>query len=257
MAIDISSSEPALGGSESGQQLLADVAPLLKAGQETALREILEARWPRPVLRELLDNPDPDVARAAAMGLGLIGVFDDTPALAAALRHDDFFVVDMAERALWTIWFRASSPACNLLLTKAVEAIHACDFETAERILDRILILDADFAEAVNQRAVMLFLTGRYESSIMACHRTLALNPHHFGAAAGLGHNHAQRGQYLAAMAAYRRALRIHPRMEGVRQALRQVREEFGDGLAPHWPQPRRSVLSFAEAAARQSRGRP
>jgi tetratricopeptide (TPR) repeat protein len=236
-----------------GPKFLADIRSFADRGED-ALTAALEARWSRPVLVKLLGHVHPEVARSAAIALGLIGQADDTPALADALHHDDYFVVMMAERAMWSIWMRASSSECNALLREAIAAIHACDFTAAERILDRILILDADFAEAVNQRAVMLFLTGRYESSTMACHRALALNPHHFGAAAGLGHNHVQRGQHRAALAAYRRALRLHPRMEGVRQALRQSREALADdGIPLRWPQPTNTILSFAEAA-RQAR---
>lgn len=231
-----------------GPKLLADFHSHAAQG-DLALSDMLRNRWPRPVLALLLGHVDPDVARAAAIALGLIGQFADTPHLAEALHHDDYFVVSMAEKALWSVWMRSSTPECSGLLREAIEATQRCDYGAAERLLDRILILDADFAEAVNQRAVMLFLTGRYESSTMACHRALALNPHHFGAAAGLGHNHLQRGQHRAAMAAYRRALRIHPRMEGVRQALRQAREALADDVAAlRWPQPLDAVLSFADA---------
>jgi cytochrome c-type biogenesis protein CcmH/NrfG len=104
--------------------------------------------------------------------------------------------------------------------------MHAEEFDECERTLDRILLLDAHFAEACNQRAVLHYLTGRFASSLMACRRTLALNPHHFGAAAGVGHNHVQLGQLADAEAAYHRALRLHPRMEGVRQQLRRTRSE-------------------------------
>jgi tetratricopeptide (TPR) repeat protein len=253
---DVTSSAPR-GASprDVGRTLMTDVEAFLAQGDESGLREVLSARWSRETLRTLLGHMDDDVARTAALSLGLVGEFADTPALAEVLHHDDYFVVTMAERALWNIWLNASTADGNDLLGGAISAIHACDFTQAERLLDRILILDADFAEAVNQRAVMLFLTGRYESSIIACHRTLALNPHHFGAAAGLGHNHVQRGQHRAAVAAYRRALRIHPRMEGVRQALRQARAALADDvLSLRWPQPADTLLSFAEAV-RQSRG--
>jgi len=110
------------------------------------------------------------------------------------------------------------------LLADAIAAMHAECFEECERDLDRILLLDPHFAEACNQRAVLHYLTGRFSSSLMACRRTLALNPHHFGAAAGVGHNHMQLGQPAEAETAYHRALRLHPRMEGVRQQLRQAR---------------------------------
>ncbi len=162
---------------------------------------------------------------SAAMSLGLVGTMEDTPELSRCLHHADYFVVTRAEQALWSIWFRASTSECCAWLQESVTAMQAGQFAEAERLLDKILIADPTFAEACNQRAILHYLTDRFPSSVMACMRTLALNPKHFGAAAGLGHNRFQLGQYDDAEIAYRRALHLHPRMEGVRQQLRRVRE--------------------------------
>jgi tetratricopeptide (TPR) repeat protein len=166
-----------------------------------------------------------DVVKTAAIALGLVGTMAQSSALSRTLHHDDYFVVNIAERAMWNIWFRGSTPQCRELLKQAIDAMHHERFDEAERTLDRILLRDAHFAEASNHRAILHYLTGRFASSLMACRRTLALNPYHFGAAAGIGHNYVQLSQFAEAEAAYRHALRLHPRMEGVRQQLRRARE--------------------------------
>lgn len=221
-------------------ELRTTAGRLLADSDEPALVAFLGKHWPADELAELLDHERPDVVKLAAIGLGLTGTFEQSPALARALHHDDYFVVNIAERGLWNIWFRASTPQCNALLGDAVAAMHAGRYAECERILDRILLLDPHFAEACNQRAVLHYLTDRFASSLMACRRTLALNPHHFGAAAGLGHNHLQLAQFADAEAAYHRALQIHPRMEGVRQQLRQARTQDASGArGAAWRQPR------------------
>ncbi len=176
-------------------------------------------------LCQLACSKNQTTSDSACVCRALLGQGENTDALAGLLHCDDYFIASMAERALWATWFRDSTEECCDLLKTAIRCIHSNEFNCAEDLLDQILTKDPDFAEAVNQRAILHYLTKRYESSILACHRTLALNHHHFGAAAGLGHNHFQLQQYDAAMAAYRRALKIHPRMAGVRQAMRKTKE--------------------------------
>lgn len=222
-------------------ELVAQASAHLARSDEPAFIAYLRADWSADELADLLNDlneqstdatgttsavrPMIDQVKTTAIALGLIGTIDQSPTLARTLHHDDYFVVNIAERALWNIWFRASTPECCALLADAIDAMHAEDFDQAENTLDRILLAAPDFAEACNQRAVLHYLTDRFASSLMACRRTLALNPYHFGAAAGMGHNLVQLGQFADAEAAYRAALRIHPRMEGVRQQLRRARE--------------------------------
>jgi tetratricopeptide (TPR) repeat protein len=225
--------------SERIDALLRAAAEHLREDHEAELIAYLRRNWPMSDLSALLDHERIEVVKTAAICLGLTGTFDESPALARALHHDDYFVVNIVERALWNIWFRASKPQCAQWLREAVERMHAEQYDDAEQLLDQILIADPAFAEACNQRAVLHYLTERFESSLMACRRTLALNPHHFGAAAGMGHNHAQLHNFADADDAYRQALHLHPRMEGVRQQMRRVREQGANDHPPaSWRRP-------------------
>ncbi|MCB9850153.1 MAG: hypothetical protein H6817_05560 [Phycisphaerales bacterium] len=197
----------------------------LNASDERGLRQYLRTSWSTTELAALLDVEDADVVKIAAICVGLTGTTAEAPALSRTLHHDDYFVVNIAERALWNIWFRASNAQCCAWLREAITNMHAGEYDACEDLLDRILLDDPKFAEASNQRAILHYLTERYASSLMACRRTLALNPYHFGAAAGAGHNHMQLGTFDEAAVAYRHALRLHPRMDGVRQQLRRARE--------------------------------
>ena len=150
---------------------LRDVVDVVAEGQP----------WPNVDLA--FDVDEPEVVKIAAICVGLVGTTAETPALARALHHDDYFVVNIAERALWNIWFRASNPRCCTLLREAIACMHAGHFDDCENLLDRILLDDPNFAEAANQRAVLHYLTDRSASSLMACRRTLALNPYQIGRA--------------------------------------------------------------------------
>jgi Flp pilus assembly protein TadD len=68
----------------------------------------------------------------------------------------------------------------------------------------------------------------------------LRLNPHHFGAASGQGLCHLALGQYAEAARCFRRALAIHPRLEGVRENLGRVYQRLvrGNGQPGAEPPP-------------------
>ena len=210
---------------DAARQLLEATHRYLRRGDEPSLERYLRTYWTPNDLARLLTHRTDAVAASAAVALSFVGTLDEVPALSRALHHDDFTVASSAERAMWMIWLRSSSKRCCELLWQAMEKIRAAEYEEADHLLDQILVEDADFAEACNQRAILYYLTGRYEMSIMACHRTMALNPYHFGAQAGLGHNLVELGRHDDAIQAYHQALRIHPRMEGIRQSMRTARE--------------------------------
>ena len=55
------------------------------------------------------------------------------------------------------------------------------------------------------------------EASIRDCRQSLEINPYHFPAATGMGKCYLQLGDRVAALEAFRRALRLNPGLEDVR----------------------------------------
>ena len=92
--------------------------------------------------------------------------------------------------------------------------------------------MDPDFAEAYNQRAIAKYLQERYEESIRDCRRAVERMPCHFGAWAGMGHCHAHQGRAAEAIEAYERALLINPHLEGIRQAVDELRATLKHAVA-------------------------
>lgn len=199
--------------------------PFLTADDDNGLRKYLDSQCPRSTLTALLTGPELRLVKASVASLAARGTMAETPSLARLLHHPDAEASALAEDALWSIWLRAGNPEANGLVAEAIEEMNAGHYGRAVVRLDRAIRTSPGFAEAYNQRAIALYLAEKHLRSVADCRRTLALNPWHFGAAAGLGHCYAQLALYERAIDAYHAALKLHPRLDGVRLAVEHVRE--------------------------------
>ena len=82
---------------------------------------------------------------------------------------------------------------------------------------------EPDYAEAHFQRGLAFATLDRNDEAAEAFREALRLNPYHFAAAASLGHACLELGDLPAAVRYYRQALRLHPRLDDVPVALREV----------------------------------
>ena len=144
--------------------------------------------------------------------------------MAVELRHADPMVNEMAEHALWSVWFRSGTPQANHELARGAQAIERRDFDHATKHFTRAIELSPDFAEPYNQRALANYLRERYEASVKDCEQAVERMPCHFGALAGLGHCHAHLGNAREAIEAYERALQVNPHLECIRQTIEHLR---------------------------------
>jgi tetratricopeptide (TPR) repeat protein len=175
----------------------------------------------------LLESGDVKTRRAAAFTLGMLGTMENAnAALAAALHDEDNEVRRLAGDALWSVWFSADAPDCCQELRRVVRLKDRQQTLTA---LDALIARAPLFAEAYNQRAIVLFRLQQYEKSAADCERVLQLNPYHFGAQAGLGQCYLQLRKHKAALKAFRNALRINPRLDGVAATVRAIEKALGE----------------------------
>ncbi len=171
------------------------VQPLLEGKDLNGLHKLLKSRWTQEQLTSFLVSRDDDVRKVAALALAYVGGKCCIKAIAAQLHHADPMVNQMAEHALWSIWFRCgATEEANHELCRGTKALNRRDFDQAISHFTRAIELDPDFPEAYNQRAIVKYLQERYDESIQDCLRTVELMPCHFGAWAGLGHCHAHVG---------------------------------------------------------------
>ncbi len=221
--------------SHSGQQLVEFARPFLEEQDGVGLAAATPRYWPTETLVQILRCDEPDTVKVAATCLGLIGTMDVCKLLAGALHHEDPIVVATVEDALWCIWFRAGGELASKRLREASNKVEASCLDQALAMLTALIADYPQFAEAHNQRAIAYYLSEQFAKSISDCQRTLALNPVHFGAMAGIGHCQANLGRYREALECYYAALRIHPRLEGMRRSIRHLRRilDTRDGALP------------------------
>lgn len=195
---------------------------------EALFADLHARRPPFADVAPLLRDARPDAVRAAVLYLGLNGTPAEAPVLATLLHHTDAEVVDLAEYGLWRIWIQGGSPPENRRLAAAISLAHAGQQEAALRALDAMLSEDPRLAEAHFQRGLVLVALGRLVEADGAYRQALKLNPHHFAAAAALGHVCVEQYNPVGALYYYRRALQIHPRLDGIVDAVRSLEQRLG-----------------------------
>lgn len=213
-----------------GREFITDIRPLLEYGDIDLLVRHLSQFWTDSKLVGLLTCEHEEAVKASLFCLSLVGTMEDNAAIAAMLTDDDAPIATMAEYALWSVWFRAGNEKANADLLRAVRLISRNKLTQSVHLLDGIVERCPSFAEAYNQRAIVYFLKEDYQHAMADCEITLHLNPHHFGALAGLGHCYVAIGQLEKALEAYCHALQAHPRQEGIRQSIQHVRANLKRG---------------------------
>ena len=221
-----------------GRKFVSEIRPFLETCEADLLIGHLRRCWPNKLLRDLLFCGDDATVKVALLCLSLTGTMEDTPGIASLLPLADAFTRNLAEHALWSIWFRASDDKANMALRRAVQLIGENRPNEALTRLSDLLDSHPGFAEAHNQRATIYFLRGDYDRAEQDFSETLRLNPCHYAALACLGHCHATLAHLHTALALYRKAHRLHPHAEGLREMIEEVtkrlaRSPFYGGSAP------------------------
>lgn len=130
------------------------------------------------------------------------------------------------EDVIWDLWMSHDDPDAEDALQQATRAIAARELDEAEAILDGLVALQPDYAEAWNKRATLYFLQRRDPESIADIRRVLALEPRHFGAICGFGQICLRHHDRAAALFAFDAALRINPHLGSIRAAVKELSDE-------------------------------
>ena len=199
------------------------VQPVLEKRDLNALLELLKSNWTAEQIVSLLSCNDCDARKVAALSLSLVGCQHCLPALAERLKEPDPIVNQMAEHAIWAIWFRGGSPEANHQLFRGAQALGRRDFDHAISHFDRAIQVAPAFAEPYNQRSIANFLLERYDAALPDCRRATELMPIHFGAWAGMGHCHAHLNRLDDALRCYERAIEINPHMSEIQIAVKEL----------------------------------
>jgi tetratricopeptide (TPR) repeat protein len=210
-----------------GQRLVQLAGPFLDRNDRVGLAAALEGCWSAECLALLLDDADWTVVRSAAVSLGVVGGVGAGPALTRLLGHIEPDVVEAAEDALWSIWFRAKGPLPQAVLARIAQDIRRGMTENVVPMLTELIRAEPRFAEAHHQRSQAHYLRGAYDEALRDARRAFELNPLHFGALAIIAHCCVELGRIPEALEAYREVLALHPNLTGIRSAIREVRQRL------------------------------
>ncbi|MCS6849877.1 MAG: tetratricopeptide repeat protein [Gemmataceae bacterium] len=187
-------------------------------------------RYAEGTLQRLLHQTDARTREAAVLALSVSGSMKSNKLLIGRLGDANRRVRQLAQDALWAIWFRAAGPACAEELQRLR---HLRDRRQALPELTALIRKAPRFAEAYNQRALMYFHLGQYPQAIADCERALKLNPFHFGAYSGMAQCYMKLNRPRAALRAFRAAYRLNPNLEGILETIRALEDAIGsDGHA-------------------------
>jgi tetratricopeptide (TPR) repeat protein len=168
----------------------------------------------------------------ASLGLAFIGV---APALAdqADKRLPGLFdqlktkrsagEAEAIQQSIWAVWMESDKAEVNLLMLEGVDAMSQGDLERARTAFDSMVEVAPGFAEGWNKRATVEFLMGDLKASVADIHKTLELEPRHWGALSGLGQIYLALDNDDAALRAFKRALEIDPYLDSVRAKIQEI----------------------------------
>lgn len=143
--------------------------------------------------------------------------------LAAAKDEEE---ADGIAGAIERVFHRSGSDTADLLLNRAVAAMHRKENKIAVDVLDKLVAIEPDWAEAWTQRATARFLDGDQTGAVEDLGQALAREPRHFGALAGLGSALYGMGYEKRALEAFRRALAIRPHQSDVKRMVDKLAPE-------------------------------
>jgi len=140
----------------------------------------------------------------------------------------------IVENKIWEIWENhPSNDRRGYRLTELLDQgsllINRGELNKAYEIFTQIIVVDPNWSEAWNKRALVLYLMNRYQSSLDDIRITLSLEPKHFGALSGQALNYIELKQYEKAIKSYKNAQKIYPVIDGAKKMIPQLQELIKD----------------------------
>ena len=132
----------------------------------------------------------------------------------------------LVEGRIWALWMVSPSDTATLLMNRVRTAVEAKNLDLAVQLLDSIVVLRPDYIEAWNRRATIHYMRKDFTRSIEDIRQTLAREPRHFGALAGLGLIMQELGEDKRALDVYRKAIEVNPHMPRIPDLIKSLTEK-------------------------------
>ena len=130
------------------------------------------------------------------------------------------------ENRIWALWMASGSDTADLLMSRVRQAADQKEYDLALRLLNAIIEIRPSYTEAWNRRATIYFLKRDFRNSLADIEQVLVREPRHFGALAGLGTILEEFGDEKHALEAFRKALAVYPRLQGIGERVKTLTEK-------------------------------
>jgi tetratricopeptide (TPR) repeat protein len=141
-------------------------------------------------------------------------------------KADDEHEAAALSGAIQKIWMHSGSATADVLMTGALEALQNDQAESALHILNRLVWLEPDWAEAWNKRALVRYEMNDDEGALDDLRHVLSLEPRHYAALAGVGFILHRSGLDQKALEAMRLSLSLYPQQKTLRQFVDEMKDE-------------------------------
>jgi tetratricopeptide (TPR) repeat protein len=121
------------------------------------------------------------------------------------------------------LWLQTSSDTASLLMQRAAASVDAQKFPLALELLDKLVLIEPDWAEAWNERAAVKFMTGDLDGAMADFTEVIRLEPRHFGALTGMGLILRREGLDQRARDVFSKALSIYPLSPDIQKLVEEV----------------------------------
>jgi tetratricopeptide (TPR) repeat protein len=128
--------------------------------------------------------------------------------------------------AIEELWAFSGSDTVDLLMSRAVQFANDAEIDVSLAILDAVVDIAPEEAEAWYLRAKVNVLKGKPERALADLRRALNVDAKHYRAIAELALVLEQLGAKKEALEAYRRALAVNPFLEDARQGVEALARE-------------------------------
>jgi tetratricopeptide (TPR) repeat protein len=197
--------------------------PLSKNGQNGAAKQAapddqaakaarIKARADQ-LKKALAPKPEPAILRQQALDelfkhLSAASDPDEAKGYAEAIKH---------------IWMQSQSDTARLIMQRATQAAAAKNYPLSLSLLDRLVALEPDWAEAWNQRAAVRFLMQDSDGAMADIDMVMKLEPRHFGALMGMGVILQRAGLDKRALQVFNKALEIYPAQPSLKDSVEKL----------------------------------
>jgi len=168
-------------------------------------------------LERVVNAGDRTARRGAVLALSRLADYRSNVSLGRVLSDSDRGVRTLAENGIRRLWMRIGTPSQRRHLVAISKHLEEQEHDRAAQ-LSTALVEDAPWiAQGWYFRGKAFFQMEQYEAATQDCHQALEINAYHFLAASVMGQAFQLRDNPVAALEAFRRALRLNPSMEEVR----------------------------------------